>query len=250
MNRYEDLQDKIIVVTGAAGGMGLAIAEALQANGAVVIASDLAEGALPQHMSLDRLIYRQCDVANEAEIRDLLNFTTALYGRLDGAVNAAAVEYELNRLNECDIEQFDHIVAVNFRGVFLSMKYELEAMLSNRNGGAIVNIVSTTAFKPEPLQPIYGATKHAVLGLTRQAAKDYAIDGIRVNGVAPGNIDTPMLSSAIERRGIDFDRAKRFMPLGRFGTSQEIAEAVLWLCSDASSFTTGHVLSVEGGLLL
>jgi glucose 1-dehydrogenase len=142
------------------------------------------------------------------------------------------------------------MMAVNTRGVFLSMKFELRAMLDAGNGGSIVNIASTNSFRPQHGQPAYTASKHAVLGLTRSAAIDYARHAIRINAVCPGAINTPMLHNAVERRGRDVeDVASRLSYFGRFGEPSEIANAVVWLVSDASSFTTGHALSVDGGML-
>ncbi|MFK7913038.1 MAG: SDR family NAD(P)-dependent oxidoreductase, partial [Pseudomonadales bacterium] len=147
------------------------------------------------------------------------------------------------------VTDFDRLMAVNLRGLFLCLKYELKAMADN-TGCAIVNLASTTSSRPGRLQPAYTASKFGVAGLTKQAAIDYADAGVRINAIAPGNIDTPMLRSALDRRGIDGDVVQGHMPMGRFGTAQEIAQAALWLCSSASSFTTGHVLAVEGGMLV
>ena len=153
-------------------------------------------------------------------------------------------------LAECADDDFDRMMAVNTRGVFLSMKHEIRAMLDAGNGGSIVNIASTNSYRPQHGQPAYTASKHAVLGLTRSAAIDYARHGIRINAICPGAIDTPMLRNAMERRGRDADAvAHRLSYFGRFGDPDEIAEAAAWLCSDASSFTTGHALAVDGGML-
>ena len=142
------------------------------------------------------------------------------------------------------------MMRVNVRGVFLSMKHELAAMLEGGRPGSIVNIASTNSFRPQHDQPAYTASKHAVLGLTRSAAFDYAASNIRVNAICPGAIDTPMLRNAMDRRGRDADAvARRLSPLGRFGEPTEIADAALWLVSSASSFTTGHALAVDGGML-
>ena len=154
-------------------------------------------------------------------------------------------------------DDFDRFMNINVRSMFLCMKAEIAAMLSGTSGtsgtastASIVNIASTNSFKPQPNQPAYTASKHAVLGLTRSAAMDYARRGIRVNAICPGAIDTPMLRGAIERRGRDADEvAGRLSRFGRFGTPGEIAAAALWLCSDDSSFTTGHALAVDGGML-
>ena len=244
---YEDLRGKIAIVTGANGGMGLAISSALADAGVKVVASDVQDTPVPAQR--DGVEYSCADVTEESDIEALTNFAMQNHGRLDCAINAAAIEFETNRLAECDIEDFDRILSVNLRGVFLCMKYQLRAMLKG-GGGVIVNLASTTSFQAGNIQPAYTASKHGVVGLTRQAAIDYARDGVRVNAIAPGNIDTPMLRDAIARRGIDSEAAASRMPFGRFGQSEEVAAAALWLCSNASSFTTGHVITVESGMLL
>jgi glucose 1-dehydrogenase len=139
--------------------------------------------------------------------------------------------------------------AINVRGVFLCMKYEIAAMLANGRG-AIVNIASTNAVRPQGNQPAYTAAKHAVLGLTRSAAVDYGPRGIRINAILPGSIDTPMLRNAMARRGRDLDDVvDRLSLIGRFGRPEEIADAALWLCSESSSFVLGHPLAVDAGYL-
>jgi NAD(P)-dependent dehydrogenase (short-subunit alcohol dehydrogenase family) len=247
---YDDLAGKVVLVTGANGGMGSAISAALVASGAAVVASDV--GADPGERLAgvaDDIQYVPADVASVDDVVRLVGHATGQLGRLDAAVNAAAIEYETVRLSDCDEADFDRIVGVNLRGTFLCMKYELRAML-DQGDGSIVNLASTTSFRPGRRQSAYTATKHAVVGLTRAAAADYAGDGIRVNAIAPGNIDTPMLRAAIERRGGDLDSIQARMPMGRFGEAAEIAQAALWLCSSASSFTTGDVIQVEGGMLV
>jgi NAD(P)-dependent dehydrogenase (short-subunit alcohol dehydrogenase family) len=173
------------------------------------------------------------------------------FGRLDHAVNAAAIENENQPLHECSDEAFDRMQAINVRGMFNCMKAEITAMLANAPvHGAIVNIASTNAIRPQPNQPAYTASKHAVLGLTRSAAIDYAARGIRINAICPGSIDTPMLRNAMERRGRrEEDVIARLSLLNRFGTAEEIAAAALWLCSDAASFTIGHDLAIDAGYL-
>jgi len=165
-------------------------------------------------------------------------------------VNMAAIENEVGKLAECEDERFDRMIAVNLRSVFLCMKHEINAMLTAGKGGTIVNVGSTNSFRPQPQQPAYTASKFGVLGITKQAAIDYAPLGIRINMIAPGPIDTPMLRSAIARRGRDVATTERNLSLmGRFGKPEEIAAAALWLCSDESGFTVGHALAVDGGYL-
>ncbi len=250
MLEYKDLENKVVVVTGANGGMGAAIVRSLASAGAHVIASDVQESAHETLTSLRQVDYQCADVTSEPAIENLIQWTMQRHKRLDCAVNTAAVEFELLRLSECETEDFDRMMSVNLRGLFLCMKYELRAMLECGSRGAIVNMASTTSVQPGRLQPVYSTSKHGVLGMTRQAALDYVGDGIRINAVAPGNIDTPMLQSALERRGLSPSEVRHVMPMKRFGQPDEIANAVLWLCSEASSFTTGHMLTVEGGMLL
>jgi NAD(P)-dependent dehydrogenase (short-subunit alcohol dehydrogenase family) len=242
-----DFTGKVALVTGATGGMGRAITAALAAAGATVMASDLAGpagGDLPGATA-----FTAADVSDSDQVAALVASTVERFGTLDHAVNAAAIEFETVPLADCSDDDFDRMMTVNTRGVFACMKHEIAAMLAT-GGGSIVNIASTNSFRPRHDQPAYTASKHAVLGLTRSAAMDYASRGIRINAICPGAIDTPMLRSAMERRGRDADDvAHRLSPLGRFGRPDEIAAAVLWLCSDASSFTSGHALAVDGGML-
>jgi len=179
--------------------------------------------------------------------------TSAVDIALPGAlpvVNAAAVEFETVPLHLTTDDDFEKMMQINVSALFRCMRAEINVMLETGSGGSIVNIASSSSFRPQAQQPAYTASKHAVLGLTRSAALDYAAAGIRVNAICPGTIDTPMLRSAIERRGRNPEEvAKRLSRFGRFGTPQEIADACLWLCSGASSFTTGHALAVDGGML-
>ena len=225
----------VAFVTGAAGGMGRACALAFAAAGAKVLLCDVNDAGGEETVAM------AAAAGGEAVAR---------WGRLDCAVNAAAIETETVLLHEATEESWDRMQAVNLKGTFLCLKYELAAMLAAGNGGAIVNIASTNSFRPQPHQTAYTASKHGVLGLTRQAAIDYAPLGVRVNAICPGGIDTPMLRGAMERRGRDpQDVANRLSLIGRFGTPEEIAAAALWLCSDSSSYTMGHALAVDAGYL-
>jgi glucose 1-dehydrogenase len=247
--------DDVVFVTGASGGMGRAITTAFAAAGAPVMAADVDDiggaetAALANSVGSGKATFVPCDVSDPASVAAAIAATVDRHGRLNCAVNAAAIENETVPLHECDDDAFDRMQAVNVRGVFLSMKYEIRAMLAGA-GGAIVNIASTNAIRPQPNQPAYTASKHAVLGLTRSAAIDYAGRGIRVNAILPGSIDTPMLRNAMERRGRNPEEVvDRLSLIGRFGTPQEIANAALWLCSDDSSFVIGHPLAVDAGYL-
>jgi glucose 1-dehydrogenase len=234
--------------------MGSAISAALAGEGASIVASDVnveVGEATVEAIKADggTADFVGADVANAEAVAALVEATVAMHGRLDCAVNAAAIEFEAVPMAEMSEDDFDRMISVNLRSVFLCMKYEIRAMLDS-GSGSIVNIASTSSFRPQANQPAYTASKHGVLGLTRSAALDYTRRGIRVNAIAPGAIDTPMLQNAIGRWGLEPDRVERHMSLlGRFGDPSEIARAAVWLCSDASSFTTGHALAVDGGFL-
>jgi NAD(P)-dependent dehydrogenase (short-subunit alcohol dehydrogenase family) len=246
---------KVAIVTGASGGMGQTIALAFGAAGADVVAADLTEEGGRKTVEQitgagGRAVFVPTDVSEAAAVEALVARATGDFGRLDCAVNAAAIEGERGPLHEVDDEVFDRIIAVNLRSIFLCMKHEIRAMMAGGRGGAIVNIASTNSFRPQPEQSAYTASKHGVLGMTRNAAVDYGKEGIRINAVCPGAIDTPMLRAAMERRGRQPEEvAGRLSLFGRFGEPDEIAQACLWLCSDESSFTTGHALAVDGGYL-
>ena len=246
---------KVALVTGAAGGMGRAIVLAFAEAGARVVASDIADEGGQETVGLateagGEAKFIAADVADAASVSALVAGVVGEYGAVHCAVNAAAIELERARLHEVDDEVFDLITAVNLRSVFLCMKHQIRQMLSQGGGGTIVNIASTNSFRPQVQQSAYTASKFGVLGLTRNAAIDYAADGIRINAICPGSIDTPMLRASIERRGRPAeDVAARLSLIGRFGLPSEIANAALWLCSDQSSFTIGHALAVDGGYL-
>jgi NAD(P)-dependent dehydrogenase (short-subunit alcohol dehydrogenase family) len=252
MARFDD---RVAVVTGGASGMGRAIALALAGEGAAVVVADVAvEGGEQTAADITdkggRAVFRRTDVSDSAAVAAMVETAVAEFGGFDVGVNAAAIENETRPLADCEEETYDRILAVNLRSVFLCMKYEIRAMRSQGRGGSVVNIASTNSFRPQPHQAAYTASKHGVLGLTRAGAVDHAGDGIRVNAVCPGAIETPMLLGAIAARGRDPQEvAGRLSLFGRFGTTDEIACAVLWLCSDDASFTTGHALAVDGGYL-
>lgn len=244
---------EVAFVTGASGGMGRAIALAFAVAGASVVAADVddvrgAETVAQIAAAGGTATFVHCDISDEASVAAAV-VGTSKYGGLHCAVNAAAIENETMPLHECDVASFNRMQTINVRGAFLSMKHEIIAMLAG-GGGKIVNIASTNSVRPQPNQPAYTASKHAVLGLTRSAAIDYAKHNIRVNAICPGSIDTPMLRGAMERRGRREEEViDRLSLIGRFGRPEEIASAALWLCSDDSSFILGHALAVDAGYL-
>ena len=245
---------EVAFVTGASGGMGRAIALAFAAAGASVVAADVddirgAETVAQIAAAGGNATFVHSDISDEASLAAAVAVGTSKYGGLHCAVNAAAIENETVPLHECDVASFERMQTINVRGAFLSMKHEIIAMLAG-GGGKIVNIASTNSIRPQPNQPAYTASKHAVLGLTRSAAIDYAKHNIRVNAICPGSIDTPMLRGAMERRGRREEEViDRLSLIGRFGRPDEIASAALWLCSDDSSFILGHALAVDAGYL-
>ena len=247
--------DEVALVTGGSGGMGRAISIAFAAAGAKVVVVDVDDGGGGETIRLieasgGEAVYVHCDVSSATAVEAAVAVAVSRFGGLHCAVNAAAIENETVPLADCDEDLFDRMQAVNVRGMFLSMKYELRAMLAAGTGGAIVNIASTSSVRPQPNQPAYTTAKHAVLGMTKSAAIDYAAHGIRINAILPGSIDTPMLRHAMERRDrVESEVVSRLSLIGRFGRPDEIAQAALWLCSDGASFTMGHALAVDAGFL-
>lgn len=246
---------KTALVTGAASGMGRAIAQMFAAEGANVIAADI--NAVGGNETIAQITesggaarFVHTDVADAESVITMVRECVDTYGGLHCAVNAAAIEGESVPLADIEDDLFDRIQSINVRAVFLCMKHEIRAMMAGGNGGTIVNFGSTNSFRPQHNQSAYTTSKHAIVGLTRSAAIDYARHGIRINAICPGSIDTPMLRNAIERRGgNEADVISRLSLIGRFGQVDEIAKASLWLSSDESTFTMGHMLAVDGGYL-
>lgn len=239
---------KVALVTGASGGIGRATALAFAASGAKVVVSDVQDdkGAQTVAQIVERggeALYRRCDVSNEAEVDALIAATLSAYGRLDFAHNNAGINRPGS--NEWDTPDWALSINVNLNSVMFCMRAEIAAMLE-AGGGAIVNTASVNGLVGNPSQPGYVASKHGVVGLTRSAALRYAKQGIRVNAVCPGVVDTPMVEQIAT---IPQYRAamEAMTPMGRMAQPEEIASAVLWLCSDQASFVTGHPLVIDGG---
>jgi len=244
--RNDDLQDKVAVVTGGNSGMGRAIALGFAARGAKVVVGDrAAEPAPPSPEEGDlKLLYRQTDVSQPQAVRELVAFATSRFGRLDILVNNAGINGPLVPLAEQREDDIDAVLGVNLKGALYGMKYGLREMVK-QGAGVIINIASVQGLRPIYAgASIYAASKAAVVSLTRSAAHEYGQYGIRVMAVAPGPIDTPMLRAA-DPEGKIIDA----VPLHRIGTPQELANAVLWLASDAASYVSGCVLTVDGAFL-
>src|SRR3954451_11240801 len=251
MNPTYDFRDQVALVTGAAAGMGLDTARAFAAGGAAVVLADLDEQALSTATGEltaagHRALGVACDVADEDQVAGLVQRTVAEFGRLDMAFNNAAIMLPLADAADEPAEAFDRITAINLRGVWACMKHELHQMRDQGNG-AIVNCSYLGGLVGNPGRAAYHATKHGVLGLTRSAALEYAPRGVRINAVCPGTIATPMVSDMLATGELDLDRALADQPINRLGEPEEIAAAVLWLCSPGASFILGVALPVDGG---
>lgn len=246
------LKNKVALVTGGTSGIGRATAIAFAEAGAKVVFSGRrqAEGEATTALIRDagaECLFVRSDVANETDVQVLVEKTIALYGRLDCAFNNAGIESLVKPLHQQSIEHFDTIMSINVRGLFLCMKYEIQQML-NQGSGAIVNNSSIGGLIAFPGASPYNASKHAVMGLTRSAALDYAKQGIRVNAVNPGLIATEMAARSVKQMGITIDSFASTVPMSRTGQAAEIAQAVVFLCSDAASYITGQSMVIDGGL--
>jgi len=247
------LEGKVALVTGAASGIGRATAELFARNGARVVASDVNAGAgaavvaaLSEGGADARFV--AADVTDREAVEAVVHQAVEAFGRLDCAANCAGVGGGHAATHLYPEAEWNRIVDINLHGTWLSMRAEIEAMLTG-GGGAIVNVSSTLGLRGSPFAAPYSASKHAVLGLTRTAALEYAAQGIRVNAVCPGAIDTPMMDATFERFPGFRETLTGYVPMGRMGGPDEVAGAIAWLSCDAASFVTGEALTVEGGLL-
>lgn len=247
------LDGKVAIITGGAMGMGEATAELFAANGARVVVADLNE-ELGQAVARKivtgggEAVFAKVDVTRSDQVSEMVRAAVRAFGRLDVAVNNAAGSPDKKPIAEMDEDEFDTLIRINLKGVALCLKYEIGQMMAQGGKGSIINIASVSGIRPQPADPGYIASKHGVIGLTKSAAMDYSPHGIRVNTIAPGAVDTPMLRRQMAHTGRDLDATgKRLSTLGRAGQPVEIAQASMWLASDASSYVTGATLPVDGG---
>ncbi len=251
-NGCYDFEGKVALITGAASGIGRACAQLYGQDGARVVVSDVDEVGGQETVRLIQqadgdAAFIQANVASAADCEALISQTVDRYGRLDYACNNAGIGGEQNPTADQSVEGWQRTIDINLSGVFYCMKYEIPAMLQN-GGGAVVNMASILGRVSFAGSPGYVAAKHAVVGLTQNAAVEYAAQGVRVNAVGPGFIRTPLIA-ALEEDPQSYNALVALHPIGRLGTPEEVAELVIWLSSDKASFVTGGYYPVDGGYL-
>lgn len=247
------LDGKVALVTGGSTGIGQATSLVLSREGARVVIADIAVDAATRTVEMIKknggeACFIRADVSRAAEVESLVTQVVSAFGRLDCAFNNAGIEGDLASTVDCTEENFDRTIAVNLKGVWLCLRQEIRQML-RQGGGSIVNTASVAGLVGFVSAPAYGASKFGVVGLTKTAALEYAEQGIRVNAVCPGVIQTPMIDRIVESGLISAEAYQEMEPLKRFGKPAEIGEAVCWLLSDQASFVTGVALPVDGGFV-
>lgn len=252
MNNPLDFTGKVALITGAAAGMGLAAAQAFAEAGAAVALADFREDVVKAEAQKlaaagHKAIAIRCDVSDDGQVEQMVERTVQEFGRLDAAFNNAGVMARIAATAESSREDWDRVIGINLRGVWSSMKYELRQM-QRQGSGAIVNNASVGALTGNPGIASYIASKHGVVGLTRTAALEYIQYGVRVNAVNPGLIDTQIARDVVSGDEGAYEDIAKGVPIRRAGRPEEIASAVLWLCSPGASYVVGHALTVDGGM--
>ena len=246
------VQGKVALVTGGSSGIGRATSLIFAREGAKVVVADVLTEGGEETVRLIKAaggeaIFVKADMGKATEVEAMVQATVNTYGRLDCAHNNAGIEGATGRTADYKEEDWDRVMLINLKGVFLCMKYEIQQMLK-QGGGAIVNTASDAGLLGVPQMPAYVASKHGVVGLTKTAALEYAKSGIRINAVCPGVINTPMVERITGQRAGRAERMAAVEPVGRMGRPEEIGEAAVWLCSEAASFVTGLPMPVDGGI--
>lgn len=242
-------KDKVALVTGGSFGIGRATAIAFAKKGAKVVIADWVDDCETYEIIKEAggdALFVECDVSKVNDVKSLIKKTIQKYGRLDFAYNNAGIEGPTANVDQCLEENWDKLMDINLKGVWQCMKYQIPEIL--RNGkGAIVNCASVAGLVGFPGLPVYVASKHGVIGLTKTAALEYAKKGIRINVICPGAIKTPMMDRFTGKDKSVEKQFENMEPIGRLGEPEEVANAVLWLCSDEASYITGHTMAVDGG---
>jgi len=245
------MSGKVALITGAASGIGRATALSFARSGANVVVADIQNDGGMQTVQLiekmgSRSIFVECDVSNESEVEKMMELTVQEFGRVDYAFNNAGIDGAHANTTDLSESDWDKLININLKGVWLCLKHEIRQMIK-QGGGSIVNCSSIAGKVGFPLASAYTASKHGVIGLTKTASLEFAVNNIRINAVCPGVVRTPMVEHFLKDHPLEMNQLKAKEPIGRFGTPEEIADSVLWLCSDHSSFVTGHELVVDGG---
>ena len=245
------MTQKVAVITGGATGIGKSTAMLLASKGIKVVISGRREAVGQKAIEEIRAeggdaAFISADVDNETQVSQIIGFALKKYGRLDLAVNNAGISNETKTIGDSDPAKFQAMLQTNVMGVYLCMKYEIQQMLKN-GGGSIVNLASIAGLNGIPYAGPYAATKHAVVGLTKSGALDYATQNIRINAVAPGAIKTDIIAGSIAQGQYDEATISAMHPMARMGNPEEIAHGIAWLLSDEASFVTGHILNIDGG---
>ncbi|GHB69378.1 SDR family NAD(P)-dependent oxidoreductase [Persicitalea jodogahamensis] len=246
--------DQVVLITGAGSGIGRGTALAFARGGATVVVSDISEESGQETVSLiendgGQGTFIHCDVANTEQISDLVQLTVEKYGRLDVAINNAGIGGNIAKLAEVPAAEYEKVMAVNLGGVFFGMQHQIRQMLTQKSGGRIVNVASVAGLRAMPGNSVYTATKHAVVGLTKATAMEYARHKIRINAVCPAFTHSAMVDKLFALAPDYEQKLLKNIPLGRYGEPEDIAQAILWLCDPANSFVTGHALPLDGGMM-
>ncbi len=251
MNRFTH---QVVLITGAGSGIGRAAALSFAREGAQVVVADINETSGQETIALieveaGRASFIRCDVADPEQIADLIRQIVQQYGRLDIAINNAGIGGNLAKTAEVPMEEYRHIMAINLDGVFFGMQHQIRQMLTQESGGRIVNVASVAGLRALPNSAVYTATKHAVVGLTKAAAMEYARKNIRINAICPVFTRSAMVDQIFAAAPEYEQKLVKNIPLGRYGEPEDIAQAILWLCDPANSFVTGLALPLDGGMM-
>jgi NAD(P)-dependent dehydrogenase (short-subunit alcohol dehydrogenase family) len=251
MNRFTH---QVVLITGGGSGIGRAAALSFAREGAQVVVADINEASGQETIALieveaGRAAFIQCDVAEPAQIANLIHRIVQQYKRLDMAINNAGIGGNLAKTAEVPMEEYRSIMAINLDGVFFGMQHQIRQMLKQESGGRIVNVASVAGLRALPNSAVYTATKHAVVGLTKAAAMEYARKNIRINAICPVFTRSALVDKIFALAPDYEQKLVKNIPLGRYGEPEDIAQAILWLCDPANSFVTGLALPLDGGLM-